>query len=96
MLINDKNGLCGYLMYSNANRQIIIAGISYGMMIFHRNKIIHLDLMPEYILLNNNYYPVITNFGFSLLYEPLLSSVQSRCTCSTPVHMTIEVISDYD
>lgn len=52
-------------LYSNTNRQIILAGVACGMKYLHNINIIHRDLKPGNILLDDNYYPRISDFGMS-------------------------------
>ena len=51
--------------YTNTIRQIIMAGIARGMQYLHDHNIIHRDLKPHNVLLDENYYPYITDFGLS-------------------------------
>lgn len=50
--------------YDNTKKQIILIGIARGMMILNQKRIIHQDLKPDNILLDDNYYPKITDFNF--------------------------------
>lgn len=49
----------------NTKKTIIAMGIAYGMGHVHDMKIIHRDLKSMNILLDNNYYPKICDFGVS-------------------------------
>ena len=51
--------------FTNKIRQIIIAGIARGMQYLHNHNIIHRDLKPHNVLLDENYYPYVTDFGLS-------------------------------
>ena len=55
--------------YTNTAKQIIIVGISRGMKYLHDNQIIHRDLKAGNILLDDNFYPLITDFGMSKFFE---------------------------
>lgn len=44
-------------------KYINILGITLGMKYLHSKSIVHRDLKPENILLNDQYYPVICDFG---------------------------------
>ncbi|KAM3310202.1 hypothetical protein ACQJBY_031095 [Aegilops geniculata] len=47
----------------------IIKGICEGIQYLHENRIIHLDLKPANILLNDNMEPKITDFGLSRYFD---------------------------
>ncbi|VAI02955.1 unnamed protein product [Triticum turgidum subsp. durum] len=46
----------------------IIKGICDGLLFLHRIPIIHMDLKPQNILLDNNMIPKIADFGLSRLF----------------------------
>lgn len=48
---------------SNTKKQICMLGIAIGAHIIHQNDIVHLDLKPDNILLDENLYPKINDFG---------------------------------
>ena len=64
LLTQSRKGLCSSV-YTNTTRQIILAGIARGMMYLHSQNIIHRDLKPGNVLLDDNFYPHITDFGLS-------------------------------
>jgi serine/threonine protein kinase len=47
----------------------IIIGICEGLQYLHENYIVHLDLKPANILLDNNMVPKITDFGLSRCFN---------------------------
>ncbi|KAJ1274392.1 hypothetical protein BS78_05G058200 [Paspalum vaginatum] len=47
----------------------IVKGICEGLHYLHRNNILHLDLKPANILLNDNMIPKITDFGLSRWFD---------------------------
>ncbi|KAM3259891.1 hypothetical protein ACQJBY_051276 [Aegilops geniculata] len=49
-------------------RYQIINGICQGLNYLHENRIVHLDLKPENVLLDDNMVPKITDFGLSRGY----------------------------
>ena len=78
-------------VYDNTSRQIILVGIAYGMMQLHQRHVIHRDLKPENILIDSNYFPHISDFGYSKIYEIGHTLSQSK-TCGTMIYMAPEVL----
>lgn len=77
--------------YNNTKRQIVLIGIAYGMNVLHQHRIIHRDLKTGNVLLNSNYYPMITDFNLSKLCEKGQSMNQSMFG-GTPLYMAPEII----
>ena len=64
--INNAKKMSNNFLFNNlANKMILIIGIALGMRYLHSKDIAHRDLKPENVLLDSNYYPVITDFGLS-------------------------------
>ncbi|KAK8835133.1 hypothetical protein M9Y10_025495 [Tritrichomonas musculus] len=80
------------LMYDNTVRQIILVGIARGMMHLHEHHVIHRDLKPDNILLDERFYPLITDFGLSKFTETDNSINQSKA-CGTSIYKAPEVIN---
>lgn len=55
--------------WDNTHKYIILYGVAEGMKFLHEKDYIHCNLKPENILLNNNYFPLICDYGFSKLYD---------------------------
>ena len=53
------------LPWDLAHKMIIILGISFGMEYLHSCNIVHGCLSPSNILLDSNFYPKISDYGFS-------------------------------
>ena len=64
--------------YTNTIKQIILIGISRGMKYLHDRNIIHRDLKPGNILLDDDFHPLITDFGLSKIFDFNNSSNQSK------------------
>lgn len=84
-------------MLDNTKRQIILAGIAHGMMTLHSLNIIHRDLKPGNILIDDNLYPRITDFGMSKYFDPNNPNQQSTWG-GTPFYEAPEIWKgeDYD
>ena len=78
--------------YNHTKQQIILIGISRGMMILHEQNVIHRDLKPENILLENDYSPRITDFGLSKFYDPDNSMYQSTNNVGTMAYIAPEIL----
>lgn len=55
--------------YSNTSKQIILIGISNAMKYLHDHNIIHSNLKSSNILLNDEFYPLITDIGMLNIYK---------------------------
>ncbi|KAK8849353.1 hypothetical protein M9Y10_018751 [Tritrichomonas musculus] len=76
---------------NNTQKQIILIGISFGMMFLHKHHIINRDLKPENVLLDTNYKPCLTDFNLSKSFDPKNSINQSMTCCGTVLYMAPEV-----
>ncbi|KAK8843178.1 hypothetical protein M9Y10_025375 [Tritrichomonas musculus] len=79
-------------LYDNTMRQKILIGIARGMMYLHQKHIIHRDLKPGNIILDENYNPLITDFGLAKYSDPGKPGNQTQ-SCGTSVYMAPEVIT---
>jgi len=51
--------------WNNTTKMIVLYGIAFGMRELHNKTVIHRDLKPGNILLDEYFYPKITDFGLS-------------------------------
>lgn len=79
--------------YNNTVRQIIITGIARGMKYIHDHYIIHRDLKPENVLIDENYHPLISDFGLSKCFDNDKSKKQSKFH-GTLYYMAPELLLD--
>lgn len=77
---------------SSSNKYIILLGIAEGMKYLHSNGIIHLDLKPGNVLLDDNIFPRICDFGISKISDLSLSIEFIKSFNGTPLYMAPEII----
>lgn len=58
----------GFKKFPDTYKQIILCGVAHGMMTLHSHHILHTNLKPSNILIDENFYPHITDF--SILSNP--------------------------
>ena len=76
--------------YNNTKKQIILIGIAYGMTYLNKRRIIHRDLKPDNILLDDNFYPKISDFNLSKACK-LGDSLQQSATPGSSGYAAPEV-----
>ncbi|OHS96615.1 hypothetical protein TRFO_37199 [Tritrichomonas foetus] len=85
------------LGYDNTAKQIIITGLAKAIEILHSNRIIHNEVTPSNIWLDENFYPHLGGFEFSTPFDReaiMLEKVDN----TSPVYRAPEKIEseDYD
>ena len=80
--------------WNSTKRAIVVFGIAAGLCFMHESqkKIIHRDIKPANVLLDENMYPLITDFGLSRV----LSTEDAQMTghVGTPLYMAPEVFNN--
>ena len=81
----EKGSLANYLqkiqnvqkaeIIDNTTRQIILVGITRGMMYLHLRQIIHKNLKPSNILLDQNFHPLLSDYFYSTSQSQSINSV---------------------
>lgn len=77
-----------------SNKFIILLGIAEGMKYLHSKSIIHHDLKCANVLLDDDLYPHIGDFGESKISELKLSMIHMQTFKGSPAYMAPEVIMD--
>lgn len=77
---------------SNSKRYIILLGIALGMEYLHSQSIIHRDLKPDNVLLDENYQPIICDFGESMIGDLSVSKIVMSTGHGTPLYMAPEIL----
>ena len=91
-LMNEQNSLADD-KYDNTAKQIILIGIARGMMYLHQHQIVHQDLKPGNILLDENLRPHLTDFGLSKFIGNEKNTIHSKA-CGSIFYMAPEVIKE--
>ena len=95
---SEKNGVSsvwqkedGELVQWNSTKRAICAfGIAAGICFLHEIGMIHCDIKPENVLLDQDMYPLITDFGFSRVLPE--DKVVMTGSVGTPLYMAPEMI----
>jgi hypothetical protein len=77
--------------FDSTNQFIIIYGVSVGMMILHSHNVIHRDLKPTNILLDDQFEPKIRDFTISEFLDPK-SPINNSFFAGTILFMAPETI----
>ncbi|OHS95114.1 hypothetical protein TRFO_38663 [Tritrichomonas foetus] len=79
--------------WDNTRKQIILIGTAVGMKYLHDNNIIHRDLKPGNVMLDENQYPHIIDFGLSKFIDPS-ESIKMSINSGTLFYMAPELFDD--
>lgn len=77
--------------FNNTKRLIIILGIASSMQYIHHRDLIHRDLKPDSILIDENLYPHLGGFGLCTVYNP---EEMKDDTAGTMIYMAPELLGD--
>lgn len=90
-----RNGSLAKYIYRNElgfyQKLEIIRKIADAMDYLHRNDIMHRDLKPENILIDDNFEPILCDFGLSKFDDPSISQTNG---IGTPIWMAPELYED--
>ena len=79
--------------FTDTKKYIILKGIAYGMNYLHSLSIIHRDLKTDNILLDDNFYPKICDFGISFVSDLPCSTIRMDKFIGTPLYTSPEIIN---
>lgn len=94
ILSKEQAGL-GDRSWSPTKKYICLLGIADAMRYLHKNGILHRDLKPENILINEDFHPLVCDFGLSRSFsESLTKSMELSMTgkVGTPIYTGPRII----
>ena len=80
--------ICRHTKFSEEETKFFICNIILGLEYIHNKRVIHRDIKPENLVLDNNGYIRITDFGISKIF----SNNNNKETSGTPGYMSPEVM----
>lgn len=84
--------------FNDTAKLIVIYGIAAGMSYLHSHNVVHCNLKTENIILDNDYYPFITDFALSKIIHEKLNKKTIDSTNKihgTVVYLPPEFFTDY-
>lgn len=85
--------------WTATKKYICLLGISDAMRYLHEQGVIHRDLKPQNILIDDNFFPRVSDFGLSRCFSQSLSTsmkIQMTGSIGTPLYMAPELMNDED
>lgn len=80
----------GKRKFNATQKLIVLYGIANAMAYLHNIGIVHRDLKPDNVLLDQNDYPIVCDFGLSKLME--MPSLRQTTAAGSPVYMAPELM----
>lgn len=77
---------------SSTTNYIILLGIALGMNYLHTNNIVHRNLKPSNIVLDEHYYPQICDFSFTYINDEQISKFLTEKSKGTMLYIAPEII----
>jgi serine/threonine protein kinase len=81
--------------WDNTAKSIVALGVASALGYLHSQNIIHRDVKPENILLDSNFYPRVSDFGFAKII-PVDQQVQMTLGIGTSLYMAPELLLGED
>lgn len=93
MLNKASKGLATY-DFTSTKKYIILLGIALGMKFLHFKGVIHRDLKPDNVLLDDSLYPKISDFGCSFVSPEEIFDQLLNEEVGTPIYMAPEIFNE--
>lgn len=80
--------------WNSTKKYICLLGISHAMSYLHYNRVLHRDLKPANVLIDDNFYPKVCDFGVSRCFsEEFIANLNPNMTIvGSPAYMAPELL----
>lgn len=92
MIMKEQQGLCPSV-WDLTRKHIVLYGVARGMAFMHSCRLIHRDLKPDNVLLDDHFEPKISDFGLSKFVPAGQTLAQSLAQCESAQYMAPEIWS---
>lgn len=82
------------LELTNTNKYIILLGVAISLKYMHSQGVIHRNIRPQNIRLDDQLYPHICNFEFSYITDKELTETEMYDNLGTPLYLAPEICSE--
>lgn len=83
---------------NSTQKSILLLGITYAMKFLHQNDICHLSLKPDNVLIDENNFPKLSDFGyyriFPLKFSEVLSKISKTNSIEDIVYIAPELLGN--
>ena len=97
LIVQERRGIAPE-KWNDTRKLIVLYGIAAAMSYLHSHKIIHRDLKPDNIMMDDEMYPKITDFGLSKITDSNQETVLMNSTAGiigTVIYLPPESLLDY-
>ena len=94
-ILNKENKSQSAPNWTPTKKYINLLGISHALRYLHQKGILHLNLKPENILFDSNYYPHVSDFGLSKCFSNIFTKsvkLTIEGQLNTPIYFPPEIL----